>query len=341
MIWNFHIAIQLILGFLSLLLAGYGSVISYGIIKSKLEEEVEEYHSAEKKYYLLSMICVILLVSRSVNVFYFYYVLVALVPIIPGAMCPYGVLQANPIGFIDLLVKLIIPFGYGLWLILDYINKQTKKLTLSLLLSKGFLFTMFPLLIIDSGLDLAYFWFLEPIQVNCCRNVLNEAADYSPLLLLGENTAILVFILTLIMLISIIALQFFQVVNPRLLIGSAALTLVVIPLFVISLQEFITPLWIFASKDILVQPLGEAHHCPFCIVKRWPSMVPFLIAIWLGLASVGWQVIIKQLVKTDVESTEKTHPVLGYLRVLSMISITGGLLILIGHYIFFLLLGVV
>lgn len=341
MIWNFHIAIELVLSFLTLLLAGYGSFIAYRIIESKLQKEGRQFHYAEKKYYLLSMIGVILLASRSVNVFYFYYVLVTLVPIIPGAMCPYGVLQANPIGFIDILIKLIIPFGYGLWLLLDYINKQTKKLNLLSVLSKGFLFIMFPLLILDSGLDLMYFWFLEPIQVNCCRNVYNEAADYTPLLSLSNNTASLVFFLTLLLFISVTALQFFQVVNPRLLIISAVLALVVTPLFVISLQEFITPLWIFASKDILGQPLGEPHHCPFCIVKRWPSMIPFLIAIWLGLASVGWQVIIKQLVKIDGESTEKAHPVLGYLRILNMICIIGGLLVLIGHYIFFLLMGVV
>ncbi|MFX1284000.1 MAG: hypothetical protein ACFFB5_10110 [Promethearchaeota archaeon] len=155
-IWNFHIAIELLLGFITLLLSGYGAYLEYKILKHK--KEINNYHNLEKEkenyYYLLSMIAVILLVSRSLNVFYFYYVLISLVPIIPEAMYPYGVLDASipSIGFLNFVVKLIVPFIYESWLFLDHINKKTEKLVLTPFLSKLYSFVMLPLLLADSGL---------------------------------------------------------------------------------------------------------------------------------------------------------------------------------------------
>ena len=342
MIWNFHIAIELILGFLTLILSGYGAYVAYKILyqrnKKKLQNSEKE---RENFYYLLSMISVILLVSRTLNVFYFYYVLVSLIPIIPGSMCPYGVLDASlpSIGFLDLITKLIVPFAYGAWILIDYINKKTEKLVLTNFLAKLYILGMFPLLLVDSGLDWLYFWFIEPIEVNCCRNVFNEAFDYNPINILGPETALIVFIITLALLAIILVLQFFRDSNQFFLLGSLILAILTAPLFFVALQEYISPVWITVSKSILEQPLGEPHHCPFCLVKRWWSMIPFLLAVWIGLVSVGWQAIIKSIIRDDDEIKKEAQPVLRNLRLTNLISLISGFLILFGHIIFFIFIN--
>ena len=342
MIWNFHIAIELILGFLTLILSGYGAYVAYKILyqrnKKKLQNSEKE---RENFYYLLSMISVILLVSRTLNVFYFYYVLVSLIPIIPGSMCPYGVLDASlpSIGFLDLITKLIVPFAYGAWILIDYINKKTEKLVLTNFLAKLYILGMFPLLLVDSGLDWLYFWFIEPIEVNCCRNVFNEAFDYNPINILGPETALIVFIITLALLAIILVLQFFRDSNQFFLPGSLILAILTAPVFFVALQEYISPVWITVSKSILEQPLGEPHHCPFCLVKRWWSMIPFLLAVWIGLASVGWQAIIKSIIGDDDEIKKEAQPVLRNLRLTNLISLISGFLILFGHIIFFIFIN--
>ncbi|MFW9906753.1 MAG: hypothetical protein ACFFFH_20775 [Candidatus Thorarchaeota archaeon] len=345
MIWNFHIAIELLLGFLTLILSGYGAYVAYKILnRQNMGEKTQNYEKErENFYYLLSMIAVILLVSRILNVFYFYYVLVSLIPIIPGAMCPYGVLDASlpSIGFLDLIAKLIVPFAYGAWILIDYINKRTEKLVLTHFLGKFYILGMFPLLLVDSGLDWIYFWFMEPIEVNCCRNVYNEAFNYNPINILGPETALIVFLITMALLAIIIFLQFFRDWNQFFLLGSVILAVLTAPLFLVALQEFISPVWITISKRILEQPLGEPHHCPFCLVKRWWSMIPFLLAVWIGLASVGWQGIIKSITRDSIEIKEKAQPVLRNLQLTNLISLISGFLILIGHIIFFFIINAI
>jgi len=338
MIWNFHIAVELILGLLALILTIYGAVTAYKIIKG--DDSTDERRSAEKKYYLLSMIGLILLVSRSLNVFYFYYVIVSLVPIIPGAMCPYGVLVANPVGFIDLGLKLVIPFGYGAFLLLDHLNKKTKRLELTRTVTMTYLFAMVPLILLDSIFDWLYFWFLEPVVVNCCRNVYNEGGTYVPAQLLGSQTAVLITIMTVILLATIVSFQFFQKYWNSLLQLSVLLSIAVIPFIIMTVQDFLAPNWIFASKALLGQEPGLPHHCPFCLVKRWPLMVLFLVAIWLGLAATGWQLIMKYSARTNSELMEIVGPLLRKLKNLSILGIISGLLVADIHYAIFLLLGV-
>ncbi|MFX0208976.1 MAG: hypothetical protein ACFFDT_23530 [Candidatus Hodarchaeota archaeon] len=344
MIWNFHIAIELILGFLTLILSGYGAYVAYKILNRRNSEKIQNSEKErENFYYLLSMISVILLVSRSLNVFYFYYVLVSLIPIIPGSMCPYGVLDASlpSIGFLDLITKLIVPFAYGAWILIDYINKKTEKLVLTNFLAKLYILGMFPLLLVDSGLDWIYFWFIEPIEVNCCRNVYNEAFDYNPINILGPETALIVFLITMALLAIIVILQFFRDWNQFFLPGSLILTVLAAPLFLIALQEYISPVWITVSKSILEQPLGEPHHCPFCLIKRWWSMIPFLLVVWIGFASVGWQAIIKGIIRYDIEIKEEAQPILRNLRLTNLICLISGFLILIGHIIFFIFINAI
>jgi len=342
MIWNFQIVIELILGVITLILGGYGVSVAWAIFRSNKEETGVESREIEKKYYLLSMIALILLISRIINVFYFYFVLTSLIPIIPGAMCQYGVLDASlPYsGYLDLGMKLFLPFLYGVFLILDGINKKTKSLILTPKLAKIYTFIMFPALVVDSGLDYIYFGFLEKIEVNCCRSVYNESGIYDPLQLLGPETAFIVFFFFFLVLLIIAGLQSLKDYKSRYLPVTTFLALIAVPLTFLSIQEWIAPYWIFASKSIYLQDLGAAHHCPFCLIKRWWTMIPFVITIWIGLATVGWQMVLQKTSPKNDEIVAITDPMIDRLRKISIISILSGIGIVALHLLLFLILDV-
>jgi hypothetical protein len=340
MILNFQIIIELILGIITLILGGYGVSVAWTIFRNNKIDDGLESRAIEKKYYLLSMIALILLISRIANVFYFYFVLTSLIPIIPGAMCQFGVLEASPFysGYLDLVVKLFLPFLYGAFLLLDGVNKKTKSLTLTPKLAKIYTFLMFPALVVDSGLDWIYFGFLEKIEVNCCRNVYNESTAFEPLQLFGPETAFIIFLATIAFLTIVTGLQSLKEYKSRYLLGTTVLAIITVPLAFLSIQEWIAPYFIFASKSYYMQPLGAAHHCPFCLLKRWWTMVPFVLAIWLGLATVGWQYILRQTSPDDEEISSISDPLIDRLRKISMVSILSGIGIVILHILVFLIL---
>jgi hypothetical protein len=340
MIWNFQIVIELILGIITLILGGYGASVAWSIFRNNKSEEGVESRTIEKKYYLLSMITLILLISRIINVFYFYFVITALIPVIPGAMCQFGVLEASPMysGYMDLGVKLFLPFLYGAFLLLDGVNKKTKSLTLTPKMAKIYTFLMFPALVIDSGLDWTYFGFLEKIEVNCCRSVFNEATAFEPLQLLGSETAFIILLATLVVLVVITGFQILKNYKSRYLLITTILAVITVPLAILSIQEWIAPYFIFASKSYYMQPLGAAHHCPFCLLKRWWTMVPFILAIWLGLATVGWQMVLNRTAPQNEEISVISDPIIDRLRKISIISILTGIGIVVLHILLFLIL---
>ncbi len=342
MILNFNIIVELMLGVITLLLGSYGGYIAYQILKKRKANSEEHLEKTEKQYFLLSMISMILLSSRIINVFFFYYVLVSLIPIIPGAMCPYGVLttSVSGVGLVNLSVKLFLPFVYAGWLILDSINKKSKKLNLRYELSTGFLYLLTPLLLFDAILDWVYFGFMEPITTNCCRNVYNEAFEYQPLTILGSETAIFAFIFTLVLILSIIVLQYQLPKNENFILYSLIVAVLSIPLIIITIQDFISPLWIFASKAFYQEDLGMAHHCPFCMLKRWWTMVPYIVLIWLGLATTGWQMLISFIGQKDTEMQKLSNKTILTLRKICIISFILAIVILFTHMFIFGVLGI-
>jgi hypothetical protein len=340
MIWNFQIVIELILGIITLILGGYGVSVAWSIFRDNKGENGVESRTIEKKYYLLSMIALILLISRIINVIYFYFVITSLIPVIPGAMCQFGVLEASPLysGYWDLGMKIFLPFLYGAFLLLDGVNKKTKSLILTPKMAKIYTFLMFPALVLDSGLDWIYFGFLEKIEVNCCRSVFNESTAFEPIQLLGPETAFLILLATLVVVLVISALQTLKDYKSRYLLLTTILAVIAVPLTILSIQEWIAPYFIFASKSYYGQPLGAAHHCPFCLLKRWWTMVPFMLTIWLGLATVGWQLILQRTSPENEEISTITDPMIDRLRKISILSILSGIGIVVIHILLFLFL---
>lgn len=165
-----------VLGIFGLVLVIYASGKAYTINKRIAKAGLEEKYLLEKNYYLLSTVVWVILVSRIIAGGLFWVTNESLIPLIPGAMCQFGVSQAgSPYSWIDTGVKLVVIFAYGIWLVLDLINRRVKGSPLLQPLSKIFILLV-PLLLLDTMLDLAFYFTVSPVTVPCCRTVFTEAS---------------------------------------------------------------------------------------------------------------------------------------------------------------------
>ena len=114
--------VVIVIGVLSLALALYGGYLSVSINEG-LEGNEDEKQNSEQRYYLLGMIGIIVLFARILNVPIFFWMIQSLVPYCPGAMCSYGVINVGmPYSFIALVLKILLPFIYGIWLVIEIIG---------------------------------------------------------------------------------------------------------------------------------------------------------------------------------------------------------------------------
>ncbi|MHA1480469.1 MAG: hypothetical protein ACTSQZ_03490 [Candidatus Thorarchaeota archaeon] len=117
--------VVLVIGILSLALALYGGYVSTAVIEG-LEGDQTAKHTSEQKYYLLGMIGIVVLASRLLVVPIFFWMLQSLVPYCPGAMCASGVVNVSePYSSISLILKILLPAVYGLWLIVESYSENS------------------------------------------------------------------------------------------------------------------------------------------------------------------------------------------------------------------------
>ncbi len=145
--------VVMVIAVLSIALALYGGYISSEIVDN-LESQSEESHNSEQKYYLLGMIGTIVLLARLVVVPIYFWMLQSLVPYCPGAMCVSGVVNVSePYSTISIVLKILLPFAYGMWLLVEISNRWEPTLPFLGKLERSFLLILVPLLLIDSAAD--------------------------------------------------------------------------------------------------------------------------------------------------------------------------------------------
>lgn len=171
MIWTPLTAVMIILGIFGLALMLYAVPKAYNISRRATKASLEEKYELEKAYYLLSTVVWVIIITRVVASALFWVTNESLIPLIPGAMCQFGVNQAGaPYSWIDNGVKLIVLLVYGIWLSLDFLNRRVKGSPLMQSLSRIFLLLV-PLLFLDLALDLGFYFTVSAVTVPCCRVV--------------------------------------------------------------------------------------------------------------------------------------------------------------------------
>ncbi len=125
-------------------------------------------YDLEKKNYLINTILFFTIYSKIVLFVFFVLSLNELALIVPGAMCSAGVIGANAYGNFLLLLKILLIFCFGIWLILNFLD--LKEMNFPFLKRKYifFIFIFFGV-VFEFVLEILYFSNIPlNVPVFCC-----------------------------------------------------------------------------------------------------------------------------------------------------------------------------
>jgi hypothetical protein len=266
---------------------------TYNIFRRWKKSNSEERYELEKGFYLILAAACIALALRLTIVPLYFWTMQSFVPMIPGAMCLWGVFNALPeFTWPALILKLILPSLYASWLILALINARCKRNQLVGNLA-GFFILIVPFLLVDSILDLLVFVKLTPIQVSCCSNAIDVGPRPIPPpigAISGQTIMLLLFILCSTI---FAASAFLSTKKQNLEWIARGFAIALIPITILTMTEILTP-W------ILHLPF---HYCPFCLLSNSPSSIPFVFLYWIAISASWWTLATRKLCPVDQEAS--------------------------------------
>jgi len=313
--------VVLVIGILSLALALYGGFVSLSVVEGQTGNQ-EEQQTSEKRYYLLGMIGVIVLVARLLNVPIFFWMLQSLVPYCPGAMCVYGVVNVgSPYSTIALVMKLILPFIYGLWIVFEYTNRRQPILPFTKNLARSFLLVLVPLVLIDSAVDVLLVASIRPVYAPCCSSVYDIDPPFSPSAIFGPEVGMLIVLLTMVLVFVLISVQWFSPRFSHAQLLTIIISLSVALLYIVILHDTLAPL-----------ALGlPDHHCPYCLFQEFPDTAFFAGLFWIGVASAGWRASLELVWKRNQNQLDHSGNISRYLLKVSSVCLLFSMVSLVSH----------
>lgn len=232
--------------------------------------------SLERKTYLISTIMNYVLGFQIISTLLFIYTVDDIHRLFVGAMCATGSLNANPVGWQALLVKIAVCFAAGFWIVLNYIDQTSEKLPL-VRLKYFLLIILLPVIVLDSVLQFLYFIGLDPeIITSCCGSLFSQSSGgvASSLSGLPVKSSMVVFYVVcgLMVIVSSLCL-FFQKTFLRYLHS-----LIAAGLMFVALAGVVS----FISIYIYELP---THHCPFDIFQGHYGFIgyPLYISLFSGV----------------------------------------------------------
>jgi hypothetical protein len=313
--------VVLVIGVLSLALALYGGFVSVSVIEGQAGNQ-EEQHTSEQRYYLLGMIGVVVLVARLLNVPIFFWMLQSLVPYCPGAMCVYGVVNVgSPYSTLSLMMKLILPFIYGLWIVFEFSNRKQPKLPFTRNLARSFLLALLPLVLVDSALDVLLVASIRPVYAPCCSSVYDINPPFSPSAIFGPGISMLIVLLTVIGTLVLISVQWFSNKSKHVPIATLILSLIISLLYLVTLHDTLAPI-VLGLTD---------HHCPYCLFQEFPDTAFFAGLFWIGVASAGWRASLEMVWGRSENESDNYGNISRYLLKISSVCLLFSIVSLISH----------
>jgi hypothetical protein len=313
--------VVLVIGILTLALALYGGFVSLSVFEGQ-SGSPEEQQASEKKYYLLGMIGLIVLAARLLNVPIFFWMLQSLVPYCPGAMCVYGVVNVGaPYSIVALVMKLILPFFYGTWIVFEFVNRRQPVLLFTKSLARSFLLVLVPLVLIDSAVDVLLVASIRPIYAPCCSSIYDIDPPFSPSAIFGPEIGLLIVLATVTVSIALIVVQWFSDRSSLVPHVTLVLSVTVGFLYLVTIHDTLAPL-------VLGLP---GHHCPYCLFQEFPDTAFFAGLFWIGVASAGWRAAVSLAWKRRGEPVEASATISQYLLKISSVCLLFSMVSLVSH----------
>ncbi|BHH86013.1 hypothetical protein [Desulforhopalus sp. 52FAK] len=269
--------IGLIIGaVITLLMVSYATITGWQIlVKWDFSSSSEYQLKLERKTYLVATLVNWALGFQIVSTILFVYTMDDIHGLFVGAMCATGSLNANPVGWYALLIKIVTLFISAFWVSLNMVDQSLEDYPF-VRLKYILLLVVAPMIAADLGLQLEYFMGLEPaIITSCCGSLFGSESvgTIASLSAFPVGTSMAVFYGT--------AAVYLCVTCALLHSNSSFLryltTLVGGLFFCIVLASIIS----FVSIYIYELP---THHCPFDILQGWYNYIGYPIYILLFLS---------------------------------------------------------
>ncbi len=240
-----------------------------------MQSSSEQQLLLERKTYLVSTIVNYAFGFEILSGLLFVYTVEDIHRLFIGAMCATGALNANQVGWLVLLIKLVLFFAAALWVHFNRLDQRTEDTPL--VRSKYLaLLALTPLVGLDLYLQFSYFSGLQPeIITSCCGSLFSLGNDTVASELAGlpvKSTMLLFFLSAGSYLISLILCLGSSAAGYRHLLFVTSLTL-----FFVSLVSIVS----FISLYIYQTP---THHCPFDMLQKNYAFIgyPLYIGLFLG-----------------------------------------------------------
>jgi hypothetical protein len=217
-------------------------------------------YALEKKNYLINTILYFATACKIVLFVFFVKSLDALSNIVPGAMCCAGVVGANAYGNVLLLLKVLIMFGFGVWIVVNRLDLNTALFVY--LKPKYYLFSvLFTAVTVEFLLEIVYFSHIPlNVPVFCCSTVFQ-----APRLPFGYTQTMLVTLFYGIF-CAIVVLNAL-----KHMIGSFTCNLLFLFVAYYAITYFFG-LYVYEMPN---------HKCPYCMLQKEYYYIGYLI--WGGL----------------------------------------------------------
>lgn len=261
---------------LSVLMASYAALLGMRILKGwDFSSSSASQLQLERRTYLVSSLMSAALSFEAVSVFLFLYTVEDIHQLFVGAMCATGTLNANPVGWYALGVKVLTFFLALAWITVNRFDQRAGDFPL-LRFKYAALLVVAPLLALDLILQAVFFLGLEPeIITSCCGSLFSSegggvAAEISGLPARRTMTAF--FAMSAVTAAAAVACL---VSGARLL--RALLSLLAASWFCTSLVSVVS----FISLYIYELP---THHCPFDIIQKEYGFIgyPLFFSLFTG-----------------------------------------------------------
>jgi hypothetical protein len=226
----------------------------------------------ERQTYLISSLCQYAFAFQLFSLLLFIYTVEEIHPLFVGAMCATGSLNANATGWPALLMKLLVFFAAGFWLVVNHYDLQTDNSPLARIKYR-WLFVLLPLIGFDFVLLWRYFLGLSPdIITSCCGSLFSTSAGNGPADIIGLPVRPMIRLFYL-------ASGGLALLNLLIFFRSAAFWRFILAAFA-AVFLTIALLSVFSFISVYIYEL-PTHHCPFDMLQKEYGYIGYPIYICL------------------------------------------------------------
>jgi len=286
---------------MNLLLSVCALLLTIGVLKTAFrifkrwnKSDDEERHELEKGFYLTFSVVIVVLGIRLFLVPLYFWNMQSFVPLIPGAMCLWGVFNALPeVTWPSLFLKIVLPAAYLSWLLLARINSSCRTNPLIRNLMALFMI-LTPVLLIDFGTEIYLLAQLSPVEVSCCSSAIDVGTRLVPGMIGGISGQTLLLLILFPYSMLYVASLVLSTKHRAARFNALAITIPMAIVLIITITETLTP-W------LLRLPF---HHCPFCLFFQHPLSLVFATLFWFGIATPWLTLITRRMGRSNYEARE-------------------------------------